>query len=381
MKSAHDSLRLIADRLADERAAAHSIVATLRASLETSWDRPLPEAWRTLGFVQELTTAATEVLEQDPAQSRALAQFALAVGTAVPRADYPAITVVQLEGQAWKTLGTAHRYLSAHDAALRAYDAARRCFAQFGALADEHAAVDLAIAVVFSEIGKFDEALQLIAKAADVFASFSDEQHAIQGALLKAMIHHRRGDLRLARSAYEYALRSAQHRDDLHTLAAIHNNLGHLLAELNETSAAADSLARARDLFAGLEMPIEVSRTEGGLARLLLNNREYERAIALLQPARRHFLSLGMIEEAGVAALDIVDALVAMNDRAAAQQLTETVLAEFRAARLDRAIVAVAYLQDLLREHPAPSASIHHVRSYVEQLRSDPARVFLPLPE
>ena len=77
----------------------------------------------------------------------------------------------------------------------------------------------------------------------------------------------------------------------------------------------------------------------------------------------------------------MVDALVATNNRAAALQLTETVLAEFRAANLDRAIVALAYLRDLLREHPAPAASIRHVRTFVAELRRDPARVFLPLPE
>jgi len=44
-------------------------------------------------------------------------------------------------------------------------------------------------------------------------------------------------------------------------------------------------------------------------------------------------------------------------------------------------MLAQQLLQELLREHPSPTASIHHVRSYVEQLRSDPDRVFLPLPE
>lgn len=381
MSSTHDSLRLISDRLADERSAARPIVASLRNSLDSAWNRVLPESWRTLGFVQELTDSAAQLLEQNPALSRALAQFALAISTAVPRAEYPSITFAQLEGHAWKALGTAHRYLSEHDAALRAYDAARRCFAQFGALADEQAAVDLATAVVFNEVSRFDEALGLIAQTAAVFASFRDEQRLVQGALLKAMILHRRGDLRAARIAYEDALMTAQERDDLHTLAAIHNNLGQVLIELDETNAAANALARARDLFAGLEMPAEVSRTEGALARLLLHNGAYERAIVLLRRVRQRFLAMGMIDEAGLAALDIVDALAATNDREAAVRLTETVLAEFRAARLDRAMVALSYLQDLLRDHPEPAASIHHVRSYVEQLRSDPARVFLPLPE
>ena len=381
MISVPESLRVIADRLAEERADARAVIPTLRNSLDASFDRPLPESWKTLGMVQDLTSAAEAVVEQNPMESRALAQFALAVASSVPRASYPAIMFAQIEGKAWKALGFAHRYLTAHDAALRAYDVARRLFGAFGALANEAAAVDLAKAVVFSETGKLAEALAFIASAADVFESFSDEKRLLQATMLKGLVHYRRGNFKAARVAYEEVLKKAEHRDDLHTLAATYTNLALVLIELDETTGAADFLARARELFSVLDMPIEVRRTEGSLGRLLMKKGDYEHAIPLLKRLREHFLSLNLIDEAGVAGLDMVDALVATNNRAAAQQLTETVLAEFRAANLDRAIVALAYLRDLLREHPAPAASIRHVRSFVAELRRDPARVFLPLPE
>jgi tetratricopeptide (TPR) repeat protein len=382
MTGVPDALQAIADRLETERAAARPIIDSLRTRLDAAWEVVLPESWRTLGFVQELTSTAASVLEQDPAHSWALAQFALAVATAVPQRDYPPIVIAQVEGHAWKELGTAHRYLSSYDAALRAYEAGRVCFGQFGALANDEASIDLAIAIVLSEVGRQDEALALIAQATAVFSSFGDDKRVVHGGLLKAMIHHRNGDLRAARTAYEDALVSAEHGDDLHSLAAIHSNLGQVLVDLNETGAAATALGLARELFAGLQMPAEVARTEGALAQLCVHNHAYDDALTLLLRVRTQFLQLGMVHEAGVAALNIVDVLLATSKPDEAQQLTATVLAEFRAAGLnERALLALEYLREILHEHHRPGAATRHVRSYLEALRTEPARVFLPLPE
>jgi tetratricopeptide (TPR) repeat protein len=383
MIATSDGLRSIATRIQREREVARSIVASLPAELDAAWDLPLPDSWRTLGFAYEITSSAAAVLEQEPALSRSLAQFAVAVSTSLADGSYPDVAIAQVTGQAWKELGTAHRYLSSYDAALRAYAAARRCFEEFGALANEQASVDLATAVVLSEVGRHDEALGLIGEATPVLASFQDEKRVVQAMLLKAMIHHRRGDLSAARIAYEDALAGAERGDDLHTLAAIFNNMGQVLVELNDTNAAALALSRARDLFAALEMPAEVARSEYALAKLCLHTGDYDGALRLLQRVRALFLQLHLVEEAGVASLDMIDALVATGKKDDAYQVSEAVLSEFRAAGLNaRALIALEYLRGLVRDHPASlSPSIRHVRSYLEELRTDPARVFLPLPD
>ncbi|HEX9162480.1 MAG TPA: hypothetical protein VF980_12310, partial [Thermoanaerobaculia bacterium] len=119
--------------------------------MKDAWDEPIPPAWRTLGFVQELALEAATTLEQDPELSCSLAQFAVATASGISPTAYPPLAIAFAEGQAWKELGTAHRYLSQYDAALRAYDAARRSYASYGALAHELAIVDLARAVALSE--------------------------------------------------------------------------------------------------------------------------------------------------------------------------------------------------------------------------------------
>lgn len=374
-----DGLRAVATRLERERELARPVVNSLSANVDQAFDKVLPDSSRTLGFVDELTRSAAAVLEQDPARSRALAQFAIAVATALPSEEYPPIAVAKIEGQAWKELGTAHRYLSAYDASLRAYEAARRCFGAHGALAHDYAAVDLAAAVALSEAARFEEALALITKTAPVFAEAGDHRRLIHGALLRAMIHHRRGELDRARAGYEEALLRAKKYPDPHTIASIYNNLGQVCAELGDFSSAASSLTKAHESFTQLAMPAEVLRTEGALARMSMKQGDFPRAIGLLERVRRRFTELGLINEANFVALDLVDALVATDQRPAALELTERVVAECRAAGLNRRVIlALSYLRDLLPRHAQPRVPVQHVRTYLEELRTDPDRAFVP---
>ena len=370
------------ERITAERSAAYPTVERLRlADIDRLWDEELPASWRTAGFVQELTAAAADLLEKDARRSLELAQLAQAVSTSIPSQSYPPTVFAQLEGNAWKEIGTAHRYLSEFDAALRAYDAAQRAFARSGALAHDVAIVELARAVVLSELRKHGEALALIEESAPVFGSFGDQRRLTQAALLKGMIHQRRGHLQAARATYEEVL-AARPDEDLHTIAATYQNLGRVCADLGDSPAAATALRRARDLFLGLEMPSEVTRSDWALAKLLLATGSFIKALPMLRRVRADFLMRQMPTEAGLAALDLAEALIAMNRADEARTIAGQALDEFRTARLnERAIFALAYLRDLLPATSEPARAIQHVRCYLAQLQEEPARLFLPLEE
>ena len=376
------SLARLAEQIAAEREAARPFVAKLQESLDAYWDRIVPDDWRTLGMALETIDAADKLLEQNPTQSRELAHFALAITSSIRKDAYPAAIVAQTEAHAWRQAGTAHRYTSAYDAALRAYDAARRVLSPFHTFGHDEAMIELARAVVLSDMGRQDEALDTLMDVAPVFESYGDTQRVARTHLMKGNVYFRRTDFPHAQSAYEEARAVAAASQDLPTLAAAYGNLGQTFIETDNLGRAAGALQQARDLYIAMEMSGEITRTDHILARLLLRTGEFDRAQTMLQSVRKRYLSKAMVEEAGLAALDLVDALIATGKRDAAQAMTESVIGEFSAAALNtRAQTALAYLHELLRDHPAPAASIRHVRSYLEHLRTEPNRAFLPLPE
>src|SRR6267378_3232339 len=159
-------------RLTAERAAARGIVGSLRASSAEVWDWEIPAHWRTAGFVQELISVASDILESNPRESLAFAQLALAIATSIPSGTYPSPVQAQIEGAAWKEIGTAHRYMGEHEAALRAYDAAQRSYGDANAPAHDAAVIELARAIVFCELQRNEEARRLLASIEPILRSF-----------------------------------------------------------------------------------------------------------------------------------------------------------------------------------------------------------------
>jgi tetratricopeptide (TPR) repeat protein len=373
-------LRTIA-QLTAERAAARDIVASLRASSTEAWDWDIPSHWRTAGFIQELNSMASDVLESNPRESLAFAQLALAIATSIPAGTYPAPVQAQIEGAAWKEIGTAHRYLGEFDAALRSYDAAQRSFDGATSLAHDSAIVDLARAILLGELQRNEEALRLLASIEPKLRGFEDHRHVIQVRQMTANIHYLQGRMEEARSELEKTLSDVSF-EDTYTRAAITSTLGLIYGQLGRTAEALAMLHQSRGMFADLGMTGEVTRTEWVLATTVLARGDIPKAIQLLQSARSTFLSLSMAHDAGLVGLDLADALIADSRMGEARQIVEDALAEFIAAKINHsAIFALGYLRDILPTTSSPRKAVDHVKKHLKQLSFEPARIFLPLPE
>jgi tetratricopeptide (TPR) repeat protein len=366
------------EQLTAERAAARPLVQELRSDTSSIWEAEVPASWRTAGFVQELSSAASDVLESDPRESLLLAQLALAVASSIPTDAYATPVQAQIEGTAWREIGTAHRYLSQYDAALRAYDAAHRSFAAANALAHDAAIVEFARAIALADLQRYTEALDLLAGAEPLFRSFGDAARLVKISLLKGNIYVMQGRLQEGRATYERALEEVL-PEDLHTRAMLYLNLGQTCANLGDMNNGVLMLHHARQLLSDLGMSVEVNRTEWNLARVLLLNGEYGRATPILNRVRDFFLAKGMPEDAGLAGLDVADALIATGQPDRAREIVVQVLAEFTNSNLNaHALTALAYLRDVLHTTKQPNRAVRHVRQYLDQLRKEPARLFLP---
>jgi tetratricopeptide (TPR) repeat protein len=366
------------EQLTAERAAARPIVEALRPRLSSIWDEEIPSSWRTAGFVQELASAASDVLESDPRESLSLAQLALAIATGIPTGTYPDPVQAQIEGTAWKEIGTAHRYLNEYDAALRAYNAASRSFASANSLAHDAAVVDFARAIALADVQRYAEALDLLAGVEPLFRSFGDETRVVKVSLLRGNICLLQGRLKEARATYEKALEEVS-LEDLHTRAMLYLNLGQTCTNLGDMNNGVLMLHHARQLLLDLGMSVEVNRTEWNLARALLLNGEYGRAIPILNRVRVFYLAKRIPEDAGLAGLDVADALIATGQADRAREIVVQVLAEFTNSNLNaHALTALAYLRDVLHTTRQPQRAVRHVRQYLDQLRQEPTRLFLP---
>ncbi len=377
--STREALFEVMEQIAAEREAAKPIVEELAArGAEEVWDGEIPPSWRTAGFVLELAMAAFR--EQLGNQSLTLAQLALAVASSIPHATYPSSLHTYLEGNAWKEIGTAQWFQNRYDAALRAYEMAELRFANEHALHHDESIAQLGRGFVLAHLQRDKEAFNLLEQIAPEFVAIGDQRHAFQCDFLRAWIHYLGGDFQTARAIWQDILSTAEEMNDLESVAILHNNIGGACAELDEASDAVTSLQRARTIYLELGWPTD--KPDWGLALVLLKAGEFTRALPLLRRLRDVFLERQMPEDAGLVALEIAEVLIATDQADEARAMVEQALAEFSNANLNtRAVTALAYLRDLLRTTQQPQRAIQHVRSYVEKLRSEPARLFLPLDE
>jgi tetratricopeptide (TPR) repeat protein len=323
-----------------------------------------------------LCAAAVELLSHAPGRSAALAQLAIAVAGELD-GRYPRIIRAQITAAAWKELANAHRYRSDHDAALRALDRADEAIGDEPSLGYDNAVLALARATTLREMDRIPEALRLLHEAASVFRGHGDRTRVAQCELLGGMILHQQRDTSAARRAYRRAVEVAHGTGNAQIVASAYVNLGVLDAELGRTNDALDSLQQSRAIFVELDAGGEIARANWGIGLALLKASRFEAAIPLLRDARAAFLALGMVEEAGLAGIELFEAHLAIDRPDTAHAVLTSVIDEFRAASLgDHALVALAYLRDL---GPAVRReSAQHVHTYLLRLRREPALLFHP---
>ena len=86
-------------RIAAEREAAKPIVAELMGRAAPEWNEEIPENWRTIGFVEELTRAALSS-ENKGDHQLAYLQLALLVSSRLSTQPYPSVLITKLSEQA-----------------------------------------------------------------------------------------------------------------------------------------------------------------------------------------------------------------------------------------------------------------------------------------
>ncbi|HEY8180908.1 MAG TPA: hypothetical protein VII32_01620, partial [Thermoanaerobaculia bacterium] len=304
-----EELFAVMEQIAEEREAARPIVRELVESARSVDDIEIPEEWRTAGMVMEIIEFAYGHLEIDPPKCLSFSLLALALATDPRVQRYPAPTPAYLKGRAWREVGHSHRFMSASDTAIRAQTIAEVLFAEEGALAHDRALAAYARSGTLFKADRFALASEANEVAAESFREFGDLLLLMKSEVVAGCIDIFQGNFDGAREKFERVI-SERRTQDLYTLGMSYSNLAICERMSGRRSAAVTAAERAREIFTELEMPSEVTRTDWGLALILLED-DPLKALPILERVRADFLSRHMRSDAGEVGLCIVDALVA----------------------------------------------------------------------
>jgi tetratricopeptide (TPR) repeat protein len=358
-----------ARRLQRERATSEDIVTNaLRNTPRAAWTNLREQhELHTSGALERLGQEVEKRLDTDPREALAIAELAAAIADALSPQSYPAIIVAQLRAHAWKDRGQALSYLGRYEEALRALDRAEEQFDRFGTLAHDRAMVRFCRATLLQHLRRFDEAQAILNECRDVFNAHGDTRLYTKCTMATANLLVRRGDYRAAREILGGLVGSG----DSVREATVRCTLGWCAIQLGAFEEALSHFHAVAQCVS--KSPVHLARAEYGTGAALLRLGSLGGAVEHLHAARHAFLDHGLIEEAGLCGLEIVEARLIQSDRAAAQSLSAQIVSEFVSAKLSRrAITALAYLQDLVAATTATAETARNVRNYITALRVDP---------
>jgi tetratricopeptide (TPR) repeat protein len=362
-----------AGRLERERDNATDVARYLRDTPVEEWPRlaETPEL-RNNAALEQLSEEVRKRLHRQPREALAIANLSASIAESLPSSQYPPVVLAQIRANAWKDRASTLRYLARYDEAIEAAERGEECLAGFASLEHDRAIVRMVKGMVLAQQERFDEAHAILSECRRVFREYDDITRYVQAGLAEANTLYRATRHIQAERLLQDLLRDSIAAGDVESQARIHNNLGYCATHLDDYARANIHFSEAVAKFTDLGFTSEVPRTERGAGLVLIARGQVTTGLQRLRQARRSFADSGMIEEAGLCALNIAAVLVERRDYTEARLLTQTVVDEFTDAGLDeRAIAAVIGLRDAMDVDNATAETVRTVHAFVERLRNE----------
>lgn len=330
-----------------DAAAAH--VADMTAAPPDEWEAWLgrqPEAL-TWHFCTALLERAHAALDRDPRHALALTTFVLAHAADVEVPADADFVRGRLQGRAWKEHGNALRTLVDNHAALEAFRRAADLFRADPLARVEQVAAERGVALVLADLGQPHEALAILRAGAEELRLHRDRPGVVRSQLYEGAVLYHLLRYEEAAAVWERALETANELGDEKTAARLHNNLGSCARLLQDRAASIRHLLHAQTFFETHGMVTERGRAAEGLAELVADAGDVERAIAEMEAVRSAWLGQGLEMDAAGVELDIMELLVLAGRGGEVSARVASLVERFADAGVVReAMRACALLQD-----------------------------------
>ena len=332
-------------------------------------------ALRNNAALEQMSEEVRKRIDRKPVEALGIANLATSIAESLPANSYPPAVMAQIRSTALRDRANALRYLGRLDEAYDSIETADARLGDFPGAAHDRAIVWMVKAMIQGQMDLFAEAEQMITAASVVFADVNDLSRFFQAGLVYGNLLGRQKRYEEAQRVFHDLLTVATSTSDNETQARLHNNLGHCAIYLDDYTGANIHFSESIARFTDLGLRAEVPRTNLGAALVLIGKGRVDSGLARLEDARRAFIALGMMGEAGLCALRIIEVLIDRGDVVEARALTAVVIDEFEAAGLDtRAVQAVANLQSSIDADGATGEAVRTVHEFVKRLATDQAQ-------
>ncbi len=332
--------------------------------------------FRTLAVIRLLCSVANKTHEQQPQFGLQLADTALRICAELPE---PAKSrSAWFAGTALKERANALRYLGRFREAEAALDDAESAFGS-----DEcPEPFDLAIvsyvrATVFWELERFEEAVAAARFAAETFYAYGDTARYLSALMAEGAGYYSADRDNEAAVLFEKVVTLARAGGETGILARALGNAGNCYRRLRAYDKAGSYYIDALAVLDDLDLPTESVRLSWKMATLQVERGAFEEGLAALDQSRLRLIHLGMSNDAALATLDLVAALLAVSRPDRVPALCREISVTFSSEGMMRsAKKALAYLSEAVASGQATPEKVRHVRGFLERMATHPQEEF-----
>lgn len=333
--------------------------------------------FQSYGLAELLLQESRHGWNEDPARSEDLAELALTVIHRLELRLHGPALLNDLKAEAWSYIANCRRIHSDLRSVSEAFDIAEDFRTRgTGDLMEEAEILQLK-ASFFRDQRRFQDALQAVDRAIEIFREAEDHHGEGRALIKKATVLQQAGDVEPALPLLERAATLIDPSKEPRLLLMVKQNLAYFLNEAGRAMEARKVLPEARKLA------LEVG---GGLDRLRilwiegLVNRQLGQtglAEAALRRTMAGFAEAEIGYDAALAALDLAGLYLESERHSDAQELATEMAPIFDSRDVHReAVAALAMAQEAMEKQKATVALIQEVASFLRRARRNPALRF-----
>ncbi len=370
-----------AHRAKEEESHARELCDEILTGPSSWWPQRLrkSEGAYTAGMVKELLERMRQMLESSPANALQVTALAIDVANALDVAQYPCDYVVKLRAQSFRDHAYVLSFMGRFPDALEFADRSKRLFEQVPLPEYDLARLALVRASILRSIDRIPEAIELCRQAAETFLRYGDRPRWANARITEAAIVYQSGAVKDALAVWKL-LEQEPAVDSLGRVRVVHN-IALCYGDLGQIDLATEQFRRCVAEFEVLGLETERTRSRWRLGQMLVLAGRTRDAIPVLRQTWQEFERLDMIADAGLAALELAEALLLADEASEVPAICRQIVARFSAAGMtSRAITALSFLREAVAIGQAQPSLVRHVYDFLRELPAERPRLFAPPP-